>query len=359
MTWFDFLFIPNPFYIYNIIKRAYLENEAFKADSSFDAILYVKKIKEYKMTGNGEEKTTNLVKFGGTEMELLAVIVDEQTFGINVTKVQSIQQYDPKLVTSLPEAHFGVAGMFLYRNKTIPLMDLSLILGIEPTQAYDQEIIVVTEFNNAVNSFKVQGVKRIYRLSWEELIPMDQIFDGGSCFTGSVHVEGTQILVIDIEHILADIFPDMILEEISHEVLAQGETIHRENLEILFAEDSLTMRKRVTATLNNAGFSNITGFQNGHHALESIQANFRDRSPEQIARTVLITDIEMPKMDGLTLCSKIKQDPLLNGIHVVMFSSLINDQMIEKCHAVLADNYVTKPEITRLVKILDKRCFSD
>jgi two-component system chemotaxis response regulator CheV len=308
------------------------------------------------MTRKYDENKEDLLKSGITEMELLAVLVDTQPFGMNVTKVQSIQQYDPKLVTKLPQPHPGVAGMFLYRNQTIPLLDLSQILGIEPTQDFDQEIVVVTEFNNAVNSFKVQGVKRIYRLSWQELIPLDQIFDAGACFTGSVHVDDTQILVLDLEHILADIFPDLILEEVTKEVLAQKETVPRDQIEILFAEDSFTMRKRVTATLKNAGFSHITGFKNGHQALEAIQANYRDKSPEEIGRTVLITDIEMPKMDGLTLCRKIKQDPVLKDIHVVMFSSLINDQMIEKCKNVLAEEYVTKPETNQLIKILDKRC---
>jgi two-component system chemotaxis response regulator CheV len=311
------------------------------------------------MTGKSNGNRGGHLESGITEMELLTVLVNEQPFGMNVTKIQSIQQYDPKLVTKLPESHPGVAGMFLYRNQTIPLLDLSRILGIEPTREFDQEIVVVTEFNNTVNSFLVQGVKRIYRLSWQELIPMDQMFDTSACFTGSVHVDDTQILVLDLEHILADIFPEMILEQVTKEVLSQKETIHRDQIQILFAEDSLTLRKRATATLKAAGFSHIKGFINGHQALEAIQKDYRDKPLEEIRRTVLITDIEMPKMDGLTLCRTIKMDPVLKDIYVVMFSSLINDQMIEKCKTALAEEYVTKPEINELVKILDKRCSPD
>ena len=150
-----------------------------------------------------------LLKSGTNEMELLAVIINDQIFGINVAKVQSIQQYDSNRITALPKAVPGVLGMLLYRNRTIPVMDLSKILEIKRDRDIEREIIVVTEFNNAVNGFKVQGVKRIYRLSWDELIPLDQTFGSNNYFTGTVNIEDTQILVLDLEHILSKIFPDL------------------------------------------------------------------------------------------------------------------------------------------------------
>ena len=226
---------------------------------------------------------------------------------------------------------------------------------IEADQDEDREIIVVTEFNNTVNSFKVQGVKRIYRMTWQEFVPMDAMLEGNACFTGSVHVEDTQILVLDLEHILASIFPDMILEEVADDVILQKESIPRDQIEILFAEDSPLMRKAVVKSLKNAGFININDFTNGESALAFIRTNYQNPTPEKLRKTVLITDIEMPKMDGLTLCRRLKQDNVLKDIHVIMFSSLINKQMKAKCHKVEADNYVTKPETTELIKMLDKR----
>ncbi len=300
-----------------------------------------------------------LLESGTNEMELLTIFVGEQAFGMNVAKVQSIQRYDSELITSLPDSPPGIAGMYLYRDRTIPLMDLAQILDIEANQEEDREIIVVTEFNNTLNSFKVQGVKRIYRMSWQEFVPMDAMLEGNACFTGSVHVEDTQILVLDLEHILASIFPDLILEEVSDDVILQKESIPRDQINIIFAEDSPLMRKSVVKSLKKAGFLHIDDFINGETALAFIRTNYQNPTPEKLRKTVLITDIEMPKMDGLTLCRRLKRDSVLKDMYVIMFSSLINKQMKAKCHKVQADNYVTKPETTELIKMLDKRCCPD
>jgi len=296
-----------------------------------------------------------LLESGTNEMELLIVYVGRQQFGINVAKVQSVQQFDPARLTRMPESQPGIQGMFLYRDTTIPLMDLSEILDIAPEQEdNDREIVVVTEFNHAVNSFRVQGVHRICRLSWKEFVPMDQIFERNAFFVGSVHVDGEQILVLDLEHILSNIFPDLVIEEVDDETLERKAELSREDMEILFAEDSPTMRKGVVHALKKSGFGNIREFENGEVALKYIKEVCSGRGDH--ANTVLITDIEMPKMDGLALCRQIKQTPELRDIYVVMFSSLINKQMIAKCEKVKADNYITKPETNKLIGILDQRC---
>lgn len=297
-----------------------------------------------------------LLEFGTNEMELLVVSVDHQLFGMNVAKVKSIHQYKPELVTKLPKAISGVAGMFLYRNRTIPVLDLSTILNIELKGQFEREMIVVTEFNNALNCFKVQGVNRIYRLSWKDFVPMDSMFDSNCYFTGSVHVEDVQTLVLDLEHILSEIFPNLTLEDVSSDTLKKKESIAREQLEIMFAEDSPTMRKGVIRALKKAGFENIIDFINGEQALNYITEQYKDSSRQDLENVVLITDIEMPKMDGLTLCHNIKQDSNLKAIHTIMFSSLINSQMITKCEKINADGYITKPETNELIQILDGRC---
>ncbi len=293
---------------------------------------------------------------GTTEMELLTVFVDDQLFGLYVDKVQSIVQFDPKLVTSLPVNQPGVAGMLLYRDMTIPLMDLSQILEIELKNKFNNEIIVVTEFNKTINSFKAQGVNRIYRVPWKEFVPLDQLFEDNSFFTGSVNVEDKQILILDLEHILAQIFPEILIEDISRETLNQKEFVQREQLDIVFAEDSPTMRKAIMKQLKQAGFENIKTFVNGEKALEHLSQNYKNNSDKNIEKVILISDIDMPVMDGLTLCRNVKNDSNLKDIYVVMFSSLINDQMIGRCDRMKADNCVSKPEINQLIKILDKRC---
>ena len=293
---------------------------------------------------------------GNSQMELLTVYVGDQLFGINIDKVQSIQQYDLELVTSLPQKQPGITGIFLYRNKTIPLLDLSTILGVKLQQEFEKEIIVVTEFNKTINSFKVQDVNRIYRLPWNKFVPLDELFEDNSFFTGSVNVDDTQVLVLDMEHILAEFFPDILIENISQEILSLKETVHRDQLNIVFAEDSPTMRKAMVKRLQEAGFKNILDFKNGKETLDYMKNKYKDNGRGNTKHVVLISDIDMPVMDGLTLCNQIKKDPDLKEIYVVMFSSLINDQMIAKCNNVKADNSVTKPEINQLIKILDDRC---
>nr|WP_319491464.1 chemotaxis protein [uncultured Desulfobacter sp.] len=296
-----------------------------------------------------------LLESGTNELELLAVLINDQPFGINVAKVQSIQQYDQKSLAILPHEVPGVLGMLLYRDKTIPVMDLAQILNIEETIEYEREIVVVTEFNNSVNGFKVNGVRRIYRISWKDLVPLDQAIGDTNYFTGSVSIEGDQILVIDLEHILSNIFPDLIIEDVSEENLQKNETITRGQLQIIFTDDSSTIRKGVSRALKSAGFSNITEFENGIQTLQHLETNFGN-GEQDLSKVVLISDIEMPQMDGLTLCKNVKHNSNLKNIFTIMFSSLINKQMIAKCNAVKADNYVTKPETNQLIQLLDELC---
>nr|WP_320190280.1 chemotaxis protein [uncultured Desulfobacter sp.] len=296
-----------------------------------------------------------LLESGTNELELLAVLINDQPFGINVAKVQSIQQYDQKSIATLPHEVPGVLGMLLYRDKTIPVMDLAQILDIEETIEYEREIVVVTEFNNSVNGFKVNGVRRIYRISWKDLVPLDQTIGDTNYFTGSVSIEGDQILVVDLEHILSTIFPDLIIEDVSEENLSKNERITRDQLQIIFTDDSSTIRKGVSSALKSAGFSNITEFENGSQTLQHLKINFGN-GEQNLSKVVLISDIEMPQMDGLTLCKNVKQNPNLKNIFTIMFSSLINKQMIAKCNAVKADNYVTKPETNQLIQLLDELC---
>ncbi len=300
-----------------------------------------------------------LLKSGTNEMEILTVMVHTQAFGINVAKVQSIQQYDAGAITALPETRPGILGMLLYRGTTIPVMDLSQILGIasqEGKRKSLREIVVVTEFNNSVTGFRVQGVNRIHRLSWTEFEPLDQIFEKDACVTGSVNIDDSQILVLDLEYILACFFPDRIIEAVKEQVISKKDTIPRNSLEIVFAEDSPTIQKGVSAALKEAGYENISPFLNGEKALKHIREHHDRNDGKGLDRMVLITDIEMPRMDGLTLCRNIKQDPVLETIFVVIFSSLINSQMITKCKQVHSDAYVTKPETNQLISILDQRC---
>ncbi len=293
-----------------------------------------------------------LLETGTNEMELLAVTIDGQLFGINVAKVQAIEQFDFNKVTKMPNSPPGIQGMLLYRKKNIPLVDLPEILKKEDSKKDNRDIIVITEFNNATNSFRVHGVKQIYRISWNKLTPMESdIFGNNSYVTGSVCIKDEEILVLDLEHILANLFPELAIETVTGNSLKGQETIQRDDLNLYFAEDSQIIRAGVVNALNRAGFTNIKEFDNGQSAYHYLSNRLEQKD---VQKSVLISDIEMPMMDGLTLCRKIKNNDQLNQLHVTMFSSLINDQMIDKCKSVGADNYVTKPEVNKLIHILDE-----
>lgn len=299
-----------------------------------------------------------LLGAGTNEMELLTVWINEQLFGINVAKVQSVQAYDSSLVTPMPQSPVGVMGMMLYRERTIPLLDLETLLNMpHRKQKGDREIVVVTEFNNSVNGFKAHGVNRIFRLSWKAFVPIDHFIGANSFVTGSVQADDHEIMVLDLEQVLETVFPRDILESIPEDTLKKQESIDRDQLHILFAEDSFIIRKNMVRTLQKLGFKKVMAFENGQEAFDYCMAKKDELASGPLS--VLISDIEMPKMDGLTLCRSVKQDPRLKEMHVVLFSSLINTQMIQKCRKVEADHYVSKSETADLIKILDRLCTSN
>ncbi len=298
-----------------------------------------------------------LLETGTNEMELLVIIIDGQLFGINVAKVVSIQKHDEELVTKIPQSDSNIIGMLLYRKNTIPFINLANILGKKQSENDENDIVVVTEFNNTINSFKVHGVDRIHRISWTKLTPLNSMISNSSLIIGSVCIDSKDILVLDLEHILATLFPRLTLEKLTDDTVQETKIIKRDKIKILFAEDSDLIRRGVVNALTTSGIKNIHSFSDGQIAYNYIKKN-KDEIAKDIEHTIVITDIEMPEMDGLSLCKKIKTDSVLSDIHVIMFSSLINVQMIEKCKSIGADNYITKPEINKLIHILDQYCDS-
>lgn len=298
-------------------------------------------------------KSNILLETGTNELEVLTVSIDKQLFSINVAKVQSIQQFDAQRLTQLPQSPDGVMGMLLYRDSTIPLIDLADVLGKAQPIDLKREITVVTEFNKFISSFKVHGVQNISRISWDSFVPLNSMIGYNALVTGTVNLDGCEVPVLDLEHILAQLFPDLVLEAVSEENLKPESAPAHDQLEIVFAEDSTTIRKGVISVLRKVGYHHITEFENGRDALDYI-TNENRKEPGQKRAFALITDIEMPRMDGLTLCKRIKKDDRFRGLPVIIFSSLINNQMIEKCRNVGADHYVSKPEVNELLRFLNQ-----
>ncbi len=315
-----------------------------------------------------------LLESGTNEMELLEFIVGSQGFGVNVAKIQAIEPYDRKRVTRIPNAHPSVAGMLLFREKTIPLIDLTTELDMvdKQTQKSDSQegaepptrIVLAMEFNRMAAAFLVDGVNRIHRISWEQISPLSPLFvEHAADFTGSVQLEGRDILIVDVEKIVAEVLPA------EHEAAKPGDEnwspyeYERAGIKIILAEDSGTIRNMLLDVLKNGNYTDVESFDNGGDALSAINERVakakQTNTPLPEHLNIVISDIEMPKMDGLALCKRIKQEMCITGLPIIMFSSLINEQMIEKCKSVGADAYISKPQFGELVNLLDKLCFTE
>lgn len=307
------------------------------------------------------------------DVEILEFSLGSQAFGVNVLKIEAIEQYDAERVTVIPMAPPHVVGTLLFRRRTIPLIDLGADLGIlrarrelpldETEDVVDNDdagrVVLVTNFNGITVAFIADGVNRIHRVTWQNINPMDEMFEGNSSeFTGSFNIEGREILIVDMEKQIAEIDPRAAMDITSCADIDHPQAEQRPNVKILVAEDSGTMRSLITGILEKGGYTSVTTFTNGQAAHDAI-VKLNDRAKADgtsVADMVslVISDIEMPQMNGLSLCRSIKQQLGLSDLPVVMFSTQINDDMVEQCKRVGADGWISKPEVTKLVKLIDK-----
>ena len=315
------------------------------------------------------QKQEILLESGTNEMEIIEFYLGGQSFGINVQKLKEIIPFNAEQVTKIPETDDSVLGSLLLRGSTIPLVDLKKHLAQRYSESEEEvrEVILVCEFNGRINGFKVDGVNQIHRVTWSEVQPLAKfIGQYKPRFTGSINIEQREILIVDLEHIIAEFDPESALDydtEFESEEKKQDIGKHRQQMRIFLAEDSPLIRVGIEKILKTSGYSDLQSFVDGESCyneiirqkkeLEGTDAGIRSRL------NLLISDIEMPKMDGLTLCKKIKEDPVLKDVVVVLFSSLINEQMAAKCDSVGADGYATKPEIPKLVDMMDRFLIED
>ncbi|MFV0422547.1 chemotaxis protein [Oleidesulfovibrio sp.] len=304
-------------------------------------------------------QTNILLEAGTNELEIVEFYLDEQTnspdepayrgyYGVNVAKVLEIIRM-PK-VTEMPEVqHPSVLGAFNLRNQIIPLVDLSMWLG-KDRAGEEPPKVVVTEFNNVTTAFQVSGVNRIHRISWEEVEPPNKYVASlsNNSITGVVKMEGRIIFILDLERIVASMNPDLALK-LDEAVDWDGNTGYR----ALIADDSGLIREMLKDLLQKAKFE-VEAVNNGREAWDRI-VELKTRGEEEGRPItdyvqVLVSDIEMPSMDGHNLCKRVKDDPALRKLPVILFSSLITDKLRHKGDSVGADDQISKPEVTYLAR---------
>ena len=303
-------------------------------------------------------QTNILLEAGTNELEIVEFYLEELDgpdkapykghYGVNVAKVLEIIRL-PR-ITELPEVrHPAILGAFNLRSQIIPLVDLTLWLGKERAPS-DSTKVIVTEFNNVTTAFMVSGVNRIHRISWEEVEPPNAYVSAmtRNTITGVVKLEGRIIFLLDLERIVSDLNPDLALR--LDDALDWNQ---QDRYRALVADDSTVIREMLKDLLTQAGFD-VEAYTNGRDAwlrLEAIkQKAATDGNPVENYVQCIVSDIEMPQMDGHSLCKRIKEDSALKDLPVLLFSSLITDRLRHKGDAVGADEQVSKPEVTRLAQ---------
>lgn len=304
------------------------------------------------------EKQDILLETGTNEVEVAEFMLCNQNFGVNVAKIREFIPFEGITVSKLPGRHPSVAGVFILRGRSIPLVNLDQHLELNCDEKVENQVVVVTEFNNMTTAFVADFINRIHRVSWSEFKPLNAMLAANAtCVVGSVNIEDHEVLILDLEHIIGEIFPESIINYDEAAFAEKPKVENREQAKIFFAEDSAIIRTQVGKILTSVGYEQLTVFENGQMAYDAILALKRqaDEEGKDVSQYIdlMLTDIEMPQMDGLALCRHIKKD-LGMKVPVVVFSSLINEQMALKCERVGAEAYTAKPETERLIELLDQ-----
>ena len=300
-------------------------------------------------------ETGILLESGTNELEILEFKVGSNYYGINVAKVKEILPYQKP--TSVPNAHPFIEGIFMPRDLIITIIDLTKCLkaGVKADTARD--MYIVTNFNKLNVGFHVDSVVGIHRVSWADIAKPDATLSstGNGLATGIIKLQEKLIVILDFEKIVSDISPETGLKVSEVEGLKNH---NRASVPILMAEDSPMLSHLIHDCLVKAGYTDITTTMNGAEAWEKLKS-YKESGKVKEKVACVITDIEMPQMDGHHLTKLIKEDPQLKEVPVMIFSSLINDEMRRKGEALGADIQMSKPEIGELIHAMDKLLFED
>ncbi len=293
-------------------------------------------------------ETNILLENGTNELEILEFTLAGNSYGINVAKIKEIIPY--QAVTPVPNSHPSIEGIFMPRDTMITAIDLKNCLG--RGQSEPNGLFIITNFNKLDIAFHVESVQGIYRVSWRDIIKPDATMSttDESVSTGIVKRENKLIIILDFEKIVSDINPETGLKISEIDELGARK---RYNVPILIAEDSPLLNKLIVDSLKKAGYDNLIHTENGQQAYDVITQCKDDGTLDQHVK-IIITDIEMPEMDGHRLTKLVKSDDATADIPVIIFSSLVNEEMKRKGESLGADAQLSKPEIGNLVKIVDQ-----
>lgn len=296
-------------------------------------------------------KSEILLESGTNEIEIMEFTIYDELYGINVAKVKEIMTASK--VKPIPHAHPAVEGIFKPRDKVFTVVDLPMYLSGKETEKQEKDLFIITNFNKLYMAFRVHTVVGISRVSWKAIQKPDKTLSRGGeegIATGIAQCEEDLVTILDFEKIVADIAPET---GIQLETIAKMGVRARNEVPILLAEDSVLLSKMITEALTRAGYVNIIKCNNGEEAWDYLNKTKNLPDGDMQEPGIVITDIEMPKMDGHRLTKLVKDDPTFKKIPLIIFSSLINEEMRIKGRSLGADEQLSKPEIGHLVEIID------
>ncbi|MCG6269969.1 chemotaxis protein CheV [Vibrio furnissii] len=292
------------------------------------------------MTGilDSVNQRTQLV--GQNRLELLTFRLNgRQRYGINVFKVKEVLQC-PKL-TAMPNLHRLVKGVAHIRGQTVSVIDLSLAIGGRPTTDVEKSFVVIAEFNRTIQAFLVSSVERIINMRWEAILPPPEGAGKANYLTAVTNIDNELVEILDVEKILAEIAPvDESMDASIGQEIAHAEQEKQIVRRILIADDSSVARKQVQRAIESIGFE-VVLTKDGKDAYEKLLSMAKEGSIyDQVS--LVISDIEMPEMDGYTLTAEIRRNSALKDLYVILHSSLsgvFNQAMVER---VGANSFIAK-----------------
>lgn len=295
---------------------------------------------------DGVDKRTQLV--GENRLELLLFRLEgPQLYGINVFKVQEVIRC-PSL-TQMPNSNPVVKGIANMRGRTISVLDLSMALAGPPMTVDESSFVIIADYNRTTQGFLVNGVERIVNMNWDEILPPPKGAGGSSYLTAVTRVDEKLVEIIDVEKVLSDVVGEMV--EVSESLVEKS--VFNSEAHVLVADDSRVARRQIKRTLDQLGIES-TLVNDGQEAIDALK-DWADEDPD-IAKhlTMVISDVEMPTMDGYTLTTEIRKDPRLKDLYVILHTSLsgvFNQAMVEK---VGADKFIAKFDADELAQaVLD------
>ncbi|AWL11322.1 Chemotaxis protein [Saliniradius amylolyticus] len=275
---------------------------------------------------------------GQNRLELLLFnLGGRQRFGINVFKVREVLQCPP--LTAMPKLNAYVRGVAHIRGQTVSVIDLGMATGLPPVQDLQKAFVIICEYNRSVQGFLVGSVERIININWNDILPPPEGAGRASYLTAVTEFENELVEILDVEKILNEITP--LNADVSESVTEGLDTTSVKDKIIFVADDSSVARNQVVRALTSLGLE-IEVAKNGKQALDRLLELAEDTGDVTDKVGVIVSDIEMPEMDGYTLTAEIKNNPKLNQLHVILHTSLsgvFNQAMVKK---VGADDFIAK-----------------